>query len=200
MASVFQPNGFRPAFHTSGTANPRQQFGSLQSNATNAIYSWQPCKLVSGYIQAATAADDTLAGIFAGAQWMDSVSGFVKEYPWVPANTTFWPSANEGDPYSTTNAPYVYQDTAMEFVVQANGPLAITALGQTFNLDLATIGNGSAAGYSEAALDAVSGPVSGGQFIVTELYKAPPTTDTNQWGDAYTIVMVKLNPLTSNFS
>lgn len=188
---TLQPMGLQPAFHISGRANPRSQLGFVNSAPASALYENQPVKNVGGQIVPITAATDVIVGVFAGLQYIDA-TGAVKQRNTIAAGQPLLPgTANNGDTYSNSATPYLYMDPAMEFVIQGNGPLAKTAVGQSFNIDMTTINQATPTGISKVLLDAVGGPIAAlaGQVIVTELYQVPG----NVWGDPYTMVKVKMN-------
>lgn len=190
---TLQPIGLAPAFHISGRANPRAQIGFVNSAPASSLFENQPVKNVAGAIVPITSATDVIIGVFAGLQYVDQ-NGFIKERNHVLSGTPFFASGgsiNNGDPYTAMSTPYVYNDSMMEFTIQGNGPIAKTAVGQTFNIDMTTINNASYIGTSQVLLDAVAGPVAAnaGQLIVTELWQIPG----NVWGDPYTVVKVKFN-------
>jgi hypothetical protein len=187
------PFGFRPAFHTSGQANPRTQMGFVNSAPTKPLYQNQPVKIdtVTGAITPIAAITDQVFAVFTGLQYVDQ-NGMVKERNFVLAGTPFFAnggSENNGSAYTNIGMPYLYQDPDMEYAVQANGPMTKASVGQTYNLDITTILNGSASGISGALLNNVAVSGGTGQFIVTELQNIP----NNVWGDPYTVVKVKFN-------
>lgn len=202
MSTVLAPFGFQPRFHPSGSANPRTKGGSVQTPPTNSLYQQQPVSFdTNGLIIPAVTfgTPNTILpvkGVFWGIQYSEP-SGFVKQNNQFLAGTPTFNSAtsgvNQGDVYSTWVYPQIYQDNDMEFYVQANGPMLRSYIGMTFDIDVTTINNANASGISAVAL--ANTPVSGnaGNFIVSELAVLPQTSGSNQWGDLYTIVLVKLN-------
>ena len=195
---TFQPFGFRPFFHPSGSANPRQKYGPVQTPPLNSLYTGQPLQVDSSgnFVPAVTFGTPNevapVKGIFGGIEYADQ-NGFVQEAAYFPAGTVTFNSAasgvNLGDPYSTFVKPVIWQDPQIEFQVQANGTLNPSAIGQSFDIDPSTIELANITGISAVALNAT--PVAGGNgnFIVTELAEQI----NNQWGDPYTIVLVKFN-------
>lgn len=198
---LLQPFGFLPSFHPSGNANPRQKYGSIQTPPAHPLSKGVPVAMnASGFIvpavtYGATPSDNEVLrvrAIFEGIQYADA-SGFVKEQPNILAGQPTFASGvsgvNLGDPYSTFVQPYVYQDPQIEFIVQANGPMLQSYLGQTFDIDVTTIDLFSPTGLSLVTLNNAPVAANAGNFIVTELQEDA----NNQWGDAFTIVKVKFN-------
>lgn len=186
------PFGVRPAFHTSGKANPRVQMGLVSTQPAKSLYQNQPVKITSaGVIEPIASAADVVFGIFVGLQYIDT-NGMVKERNQILAGTPLFAnggSVNNGDAYTAVGSPYLYQDPMMEFAVQANGPMNRNSVGQTFNFDMTTILLANGVGISQGLLDNTPVAALAGQFIVTELENIPGNT----WGDNFTIVKVKLN-------
>lgn len=199
MSAILAPFGFQPVLHTSASGNPRQKPGGVPTPPTNSVYTWEPIafdtngKIIPAVNFAVTPdAVIPVKGIFGGIQYSDP-SGFVKQSNSFLAGTVTFnqgvSGVNNGDPYSTYVFPYIYQDPEMEFRVQASGSLTAAAIGATFDLDVTTINDNLSSQWSECALDNTVVPGYAGNFIVTQLSVEPG----NQWGDAYTIVYVKLN-------
>ncbi len=193
-----QPFGVRPTLHTSGNANPKQQYGSLDGAPASALYRNLPIVIdastgnVKPISQGATYGTEVVFGIFAGLQYVDQ-NGMVKERPGIAAGTPMWGNSaieNAAGALNAVSAPYIYQDPAMEFEVQVNGALDKSAIGKTFSIDMSTVANfNSQVGYSQCMLHPVAVAAGAGQFVVTELANLPG----NAWSDPYPIVRVKLN-------
>lgn len=186
------PFGIRPAFHTSGQANPRIQMGLVGTQPAKSLFQNTPVKITSaGVIEPISLSSDKVFGVFIGLQYIDT-NGMVKERNQILAGTPLFGnggSINNGSSYTAVGSPYLYQDPSMEFAIQANGPMNRNSIGQTFNFDLTTILTANAVGISQGTLDNTPIAALGGQFIVTELENIPG----NVWGDNFTIVKVKFN-------
>lgn len=190
---IKMPFGVRPAFHTSGQGNPRVQMGTVASQPAKSLYQNMPVKIdANGVVVPIDTVTDQVFAIFVGLQYID-VNGLVKERNQIAAGTPLFgngsPEVNNGDAYTSVGSPYLYQDPAMEFAVQANGPMARSSIGKSFNIDLTTMAAASGVGISKALLDNTAVAALAGQFIVTELENVPGNT----WGDPFTIVKVKFN-------
>lgn len=193
-----QPFGVRPLLHTSGKANPRQQFGLVDSAPAKTLAQNLPIVINSstGVItpisQGATYGTEEVFAIFAGLQYVDG-TGMIKERPIILAGTPLWGNSaveNTGPATNSVSAPYLYQDSQMEFEVQVNGTLSRSAIGQTFSIDMSTINDiNTAVGYSQCMLYATPVPAGAGQFIITQLSDLPGNT----WSDPFPIVRVKFN-------
>jgi hypothetical protein len=206
MSQIFAPSGFQPRFHPSGGANPRWKVGNIQPTPTNTLRKGMPITFdANGYIQPAinfaTTPDVPLPvrGVFWGIQYADE-TGSVKERPFILAGQPTFNSAvsgtNNGNVYNSYLYPYIYQDVDMEYYVQANGPITRDMIGKSFDLDVTTYPNSTYSGSSAIALDAT--PVEGfaGNWILSELAEI----NDNQWGDPYTVVLVKMNTaVTTNY-
>jgi len=187
------PFGFRPSFHPSGSGNPRQQGGVVTSQPTHSLYTNQPVVMdANGNLQPVSKVTDEVFGVFAGLEAV-MPNGQIKQLGYILAGTPLFSTGsadtNNGSAYADVTNVYVYQDDVIEYTVQANGPLARSAIGQTFNTDITTIGNASAIGQSATMLNKTPIDAQGGQWIVTELANLPDNT----WGDAFTVVKVRKN-------
>lgn len=193
-----QPFGVRPALHTSGNANPKQQYGQVDGAPTYDLYRNLPIVInaTTGNVEpitvGATYGTEAVFGIFAGLQYVDQ-NGMVKERPGIAAGTPLFGNSaveNAAGALTAVSAPYIYQDPMMEFEVQVNGAIDKSAIGQTFSIDMSTITDfNTTVGYSQCMLYATPVAAGAGQFIVTELANLPG----NAWSDPYPIVRVKLN-------
>ena len=98
---------------------------------------------------------------------------------------------------------WIFTDPELVYEAQVNGSATTASIGQQYNFSTATgyttasgtsIGNGGA-GFSTCSLAAASvGTATQGQVRVVGLGRevAYPTGELNAWGDAYTIVQVKI--------
>lgn len=174
MSATASPFGFVVNRHPSGQA--RAEVFTIAAAYATAISKGQPVILVTGGGIEAAAVNQDLLGIFHGVEYTDSVGRRIKR--------TDWPAG--GVTGATDIQAYVYTDPDIEYLVQASGPVAATAIG-----DQADVINPTAAsrGRSTCGLDAtLKGATLQGQFRITgfglQVDNAP--------GDAYTNVHVKI--------
>jgi len=186
MSATNAPFGLKPIFHPSGQIRSLNYTGAYDTGAT--FYSGTAVSLNnSGSASTLAVASNTptanqrLAGVFAGAEYTDA-SGRRAVSKW------FGPALGT----ATDVVLWVFMDPEIEYEIQANGPIANTAVGQEYNLTANSsgtiIGNGGL-GVSTAALDNTN--VAAGaqaQLQVTGLGREI----NNAWGDLYTIVQVKI--------
>ena len=208
MATTFKPFGLKPAYHPSGLDRAVQFVGtnSFQAATDNtynapyslssgqAFYQYQPVSVNSSgqlTIAATLAADGAVYGVFDGVEFTDSQGR---------RSVAKWASKTTLDA-STQIIFWIFQDTNLVYEAQVNGSVDASAIGSEFNFDATNtpasgyaIGNGGA-GFSTTALLATAvGSGNQGQVRVVGLGRevAYPAGNTNQWGDAYTIVQVQI--------
>lgn len=208
MASTLKPFGLKPAYHPSGLdrATPFVGTNSYTTGSTytapyslssgQAFYQYQPVSVTSSgelTIANAAAASGTVYGVFDGVEFTDSQGR---------RSVAKWASKLTLDA-STDIVFWVFTDPELVYEAQVNGSATTASIGQQYNFETATgmtpasgtsIGNGGA-GFSTCALnDTVIGSGSQGQVRVVGLGRevAYPPGETNAWGDAYTIVQVKI--------
>jgi len=208
MSSTFQPFGLKPVYHPSGldravpfigtnTFVPGTGYTAPYSlSAGQSFFQFQPVAITSsGQLTIAnqTAASGKVYGVFNGVEYTSaegrrSVAKFA-------AKTTL--------DAATAIVFWVFADPALVYEAQCNGSVTTAAIGTEYNFDTTTgytvsdgysIGVGGA-GFSTTALLATA-VASGaqGQVRVVGLGRevAFPAGNTNQWGDAYTIVQVQI--------
>ena len=209
MATTFKPFGLKPAYHPSGLDRATPFVGtntyvagagsytapdSLSSG--QAFYQYQPVAVNSSgqlTIADAAAASGPVFGSFDGVEFTDSQGR---------RSVAKWASKLTLDA-STDIIFWIFSDPELVYEAQVNGSASTASIGTEYNFSTATgygtadgisIGNGGA-GFSTCALAAA--PVASGaqgQVRVVGLGReaAYPPGETNQWGDAYTIVQVKI--------
>lgn len=173
MSATLAPFGFVAVRHPSGEVRMKRY--PIASGYATAMYKGQPVILAAdGTITVGTAAADII-GILAGVEYVSSVDG-------KPATDTYWPAGQ-----ATTQAyAWVYDDPETEFLVQSDGSLATTALGD--QADVSNVGN-HANGRSTCTLSSATvAAASQGQFRVVSFDLSPD----NAAGDTYTKVVVKI--------
>lgn len=178
MSSTSSPFGLRPVSHPSGTIRLDQMAGGVASAYGTAIYTNTPIKRHTDgtLIPSATGADEAI-GVFAGCEFTSSGKRFVLPY---------WPASQTYDAGSMI--AYYTSDPNITYEAQADGAVALTENGESINL--ANTSQGSTyTGQSTQALTATTTGASAGTFQIIGL--AP--YDDNAWGDAYTILRVKIS-------
>jgi hypothetical protein len=171
MSATYTPFGLKPVYHPSGIIRSLNFTGAYDTSAV--FYSGTPVSLdeaTTAGVSTLTVAGNTpvagkrLAGVFAGVEYTDA-SGRRTVSKW------FGPALG---------------------TAQANGSIANTQVGQSFNFTAVTsgqiIGNGGL-GTSTAGIDPTAVAVgTQGQVQVVGLGREI----TNAWGDAKTIIQVKI--------
>ena len=208
MATTFKPFGLKPAYHPSGLDRATPFVGTnsyvtggnytapYSLSAGQAFYQYQPVAVTSSgelTIAEAAAASGAVYGSFDGVEFTDSQGR---------RSVAKWASKATLDA-STDIIFWVFTDPELVYEAQVNGSATTAALGSQYNFSTASgyapedgisIGNGGA-GFSTTAL-AAAAVASGaqGQVRVVGLGReaAYPAGETNAWGDAYTIVQVKI--------
>jgi len=209
MSATFQPFGLKPVYHPSGLdrAVPFVGTNSFVPGVTytapyslssgQSFWEFQPVAITSsGQLTIAnqTASSGKVYGVFNGVEYTNSDGRrSVAKYA---AKTTL--------DASTNIVFWIFSDPAIVYEAQVNGSVATSAIGTEYNFDTTTgstvtdgyaIGNGGA-GFSTTALLATAvGSGNQGQVRVVGLGRevAYPAGNTNQWGDAYTIVQVQIS-------
>jgi hypothetical protein len=209
MATTFKPFGLKPAYHPSGLDRATPFVGTnsytpgsgdftapYSLSAGQAFYQYQPVAVnASGQltIAAAAAASGTVYGVFDGVEFTDSQGR---------RSVAKWASKLTLDA-STQILFWIWSDPEMVYEAQANGSVTTAGIGSQYNFetdagygtaDGYSIGNGGA-GFSTTALNnAAVASGAQGQVRVVGLGReaAFPAGETNAWGDAYTIVQVKI--------
>jgi hypothetical protein len=209
MATTFKPFGLKPAYHPSGLDRATPFVGTnsytpgsgdftapYSLSAGQAFYQYQPVAVnASGQltIAAAAAASGTVYGVFDGVEFTDSQGR---------RSVAKWASKATLDA-STQIIFWIFSDPELVYEAQANGSITTAGIGSQYNFetdagygtaDGYSIGNGGA-GFSTTALNnAAVASGAQGQVRVVGLGReaAFPAGETNAWGDAYTIVQVKI--------
>lgn len=208
MSATFQPFGLKPVYHPSGldravpfvgtnTFVPGTSYSAPYSlSSGQSFYEFQPVAITSsGQLTIAnqTASSGKVYGVFNGVEYTNSdgrrsVAKYAALTTLAAAtNIVFW----------------IFSDPAIVYEIQCNGSVTSAAIGTEYNFDTTTgstvtdgyaIGVGGA-GFSTTALLATAvGSGNQGQVRVVGLGReaAYPAGNTNQWGDAYTIVQVQI--------
>ena len=209
MSATFQPFGLKPVYHPSGldravpfvgtnTFVPGTSYSAPYSlSSGQSFYEFQPVAITSsGQLTIAnqTASSGKVYGVFNGVEYTNSdgrrsVAKYAALTTLAAAtNIVFW----------------IFADPAIVYEIQCNGSVTSAAIGTEYNFDTtagSTVTDGYAigvggAGFSTTALLATAvGSGNQGQVRVVGLGReaAYPAGNTNQWGDAYTIVQVQIS-------
>jgi hypothetical protein len=206
MSATFKPFGLKPAYHPSGLDRATPFVGTnsfvtggaysapYSLSAGQSFYQYQPVALTASNQLTIAAADTTpVFGVFDGVEFTDSQGRrSVAKY-----------ASKATLDASTDIIFWIFSDPELVYEAQVNGSAGTGSIGQQYNFSGATgyttadgysIGVGGA-GFSTTAL-ASSAVANGsqGQVRVVGLGReaAYPPGETNAWGDAYTIVQVKI--------
>ena len=206
MSTTFRPFGLKPAYHPSGLdratpfvgTNSYTTGGSYNApyslQAGQAFYQYTPVAITAaGELTIASTDTDPLVGSFDGVEFTDSQGR---------RSVAKWASKLTLDA-STDIVFWIFSDPALVYEAQVNGSAGTGSIGAEYNFsgaagyttaDGISIGNGGA-GFSTTALAAA--PVASGaqgqvQVVGLGREAAYPAGQTNAWGDAYTIVQVKI--------
>lgn len=186
MATISAPYGAQPTSDSVGTIRPMRIPNGITSGLASNIFKYQPVKMdpVTGTITPCTntgGVPDPIWGIFAGVEFTP-LGGR-------PAESPFWPSGTVIDP---TNNFFVYVWPAwipsMRVLIQADGSVAQTALGQSFNFSNLSSGN-TTTGLS-ACTAAYAGVAAGSQGQLTLVEFGVGINDAI--GDAYTNLICEI--------
>jgi len=209
MSATFQPFGLKPVYHPSGldravpfvgtnTFVPGTSYSAPYSlSSGQSFYEFQPVALTtSGQLTIAnqSASSGKVYGVFNGIEYTNS-DGRRSVAKYAPLTTLA---------ASTNIVFWIFSDPAIVYEIQCNGSVTSAAIGTEYNFDTtagSTVTDGYAigvggAGFSTTALLATAvGSGNQGQVRVVGLGRevAYPAGNTNQWGDAYTIVQVQLS-------
>jgi hypothetical protein len=186
MSATLAPFGLKPVYHPSGLVRSVNYTGVYDTNAV--FYSGTAVSLNnSGTASTLAVASNTptanqrLAGVFGGAEYTDA-SGRRTVSKW------FGPALGT----ATDVVLWLFMDPEIVYEIQATGSVASSAVGQEYNLlnnsSGQIIGNGGL-GTSTASLD----PTNVAAGVQAQLQVVGLGREiTNAWGDANTIVQVKI--------
>jgi hypothetical protein len=179
MSATLAPQGLVPSRHPSGAIRIENLVDGIVSGFTSNIFTGSPIKRDTNgtLIPTTTTAADPCIGSFQGCEFTASQKRFV--LPYFPANQTY--------DAGSMIAKYT-MDPAIIYAIQANGPVAATANGEGANLANNTQGS-TFTGYSSQALNATTTGATAATFQIVGLYGAVD----NAWGDAFTVVEVRIS-------
>lgn len=175
MSATNAPFGLRPVYHPTGF--DRAMAYPITSAYATSIFKFDPVILnTNGTVIMGTAAADLL-GSFAGCEYIDLTGK--------PTSSNFWPAAQAAFA-GTVPVCYVFDHPDNVYEIQANGPIAATAVGDQADV---VIGAGSSQlGISTTAMGAVVGAGVQGQLRIMDFSRDAG----NAAGDAFTVVQVKI--------
>lgn len=208
MATTLKPFGLKPVYHPSGLdrATPFVGTNSFIAGTTytapyslsagQSFFQFQPVSITASgqlTIAASAAASGTVFGVFDGVEFTDSqgrrsvAKGASKATLDASSDIVFW----------------IFSDPELVYEAQVNGSASTASIGQQYDFETATgltpasgtsIGNGGAFFSTCALNDTAVGTAVQGQVRVVGLGRevAYPTGELNAWGDAFTIVQVKI--------
>lgn len=181
MVATSAPFGFKPSWHPSGQIRARALPGGISAAYANSIYSNQPVALTTaGVLNEITGTGVDFVGVFAGVEYTPT-GGRPTVSPNWPGGTSF---------VAGSLVAYYYEDPLIQYMVQADGSLAQTSIGDQANITNFTA---NALGYSQATLSSsLAGAGSQAQWRIESLVPDPAPSGPNAWGDAYTVVLVSI--------
>lgn len=177
MSATAAPFGLTPVNHPSGQVRPFQLTDGIASGYGTTLYQGRPVKFNSSGQLEAAGDDEDFIGSFAGVQYTDAVlNKRIISNVWA-ANATY---------VAGSLTVTFFRDPQAIYAIQADGPVAQTAIGAQFNFSNLTAGN-STTGISGATMSATP-TVSEGQVAVVDIADYAD----NAWGDAYPILYVRI--------
>jgi len=181
-AAPAAPFGLRYVYHPSGEPRIETLANGIASGQALPIYTGSAVSIdpATGKLMPTPVAAPCV-GLFCGCFFISGNRPF--KLPYWPAGQTF----DAGTPMWAEYTPF---DSQAILEGQANGPVAQTALGEAINLASATPTGSVYTGISSQALAATTTGATPGTFIVQNIAGYPD----NAWGDAFTIVRVRLTP------
>lgn len=177
MSATAAPFGVRAVYHPSGTIRTRTLTG-FTSIPSSAVYKGDLIKLTGdGAIASIITANDASYGIFDGCRYTDATGK--------PTYSPYWPASLSG----VTNIEWyvIPFDPMLECEIQANGTVAVTAIGDSADMVMAT-GNTNTGISGSSINSTLKGAAAVGNFRILGL--AP--YEGNAWGDAYPILRVQI--------
>lgn len=178
MSATNAPFGMIPIYHPTGLDRAYALNGGIGSAYASNILKGQAVKMMtSGVIQVVTGTEAFL-GPFDGVEYTDSNGRRIVSNKWLASTV------------ATDIVAYFYQDPGIFYLIQADGSVAQTAIGDIANLTTANLAAGSTVtGLSQATLSStLLGAGNTGQLRILDKSLTP----TNDWGDAYTVVQVQI--------
>jgi hypothetical protein len=187
MVATSAPFGVRCVYHPSGQARIETLVNGIASGYATGLYTGTPVKLTTDgtLIATATGADSTI-GSFVGCFFISGGRPF--QIPYWPAGQTF-------DANTLMWAQYEAFDQDAIYEAQADGTIAQTANGEAINLVTASTGS-IYTGLSAQMVNHTTTGATPGTWIVQNIAPYPD----NAWGDAFTIVRLRLGTYQGPFA
>lgn len=179
MSATSAPFGLRPAYHFAGGQIHNDEATILTGYASN-IFMGSPVGFIADGTIALAAAGGTLAtgtcGVFQGVQYTGPGQR--------PTVSNYWPASTA----ATDIVAYLTTDPLIVYEVQANATLTRAAIGACYDHSTNASANGdTGTGLSTVSLD-VASAANPATWQVVGISKSP----SNDWGDAFPLVLVKL--------
>lgn len=181
MTATKRPFGLQPVRVRGGAPNTNalSTYRVGASAGPSDIGDGDPVKMIpGGQIQACTAAADFALGVAKGFKWVDPVTKRPTWSNYLPAGT----SSADSNIYA-----YVVDQPEATYIVQADATVSLGDLGMNFELS-AIASVDASYGKSRANLRVASRTTASKLVRVIGLYDTPD----NVWGDAFTIVEVRI--------
>lgn len=182
MSATSAPFGLRPAYFPTGLERAQALANGITSGYSSNILKGQAVQyspnagVILPVVDTSTNSGN-VAGAFAGVEWTDTTGR--------RRVSNYWPANTSG----TSIVAYFYNDQQIVYEIQADGPVAQTAIGNEANFSNFTAGS-TTTGLSQMTLSSsLVGSGSTGQVRIVDIAPYPD----NAWGDAYTIVRVQIS-------
>lgn len=182
MSATSAPFGLRPAYFPTGLERAQALANGITSGYGSNILKGQAVQYSPNAGVILPVVDTTtnsgqVAGAFDGVEWTDTTGR--------RRVSNYWPANTSG----TAIVAYFYNDQQIVYEIQADGPVAQTAIGNEANFSNFTAGS-TTTGLSQMTLSSsLVGSGSTGQVRIVDIAPYPD----NAWGDAYTIVRVQVS-------
>jgi hypothetical protein len=185
MSSVSAPFGLRPVWHPSGIIRQDQQLAGIASGYATSLFSGTPVKRTTDgtLVATATGADSTI-GVFAGCEFQSAGKFYV--LPYWPASQTYDTPVGNGD----LNPMWAFftSDPGIVYEGQADGSVASSANGEGINL----VDSSQGSTFTGVSTQRLNHTTTGATAATFQVVGVAPYAD-NVWGDAFTIVRVKIS-------
>lgn len=173
MSSTNAPFGLMPAKHLSG-GTLRPEATTIASGYGTAIYKNGAVKMLTDGTIGAAAAGDAIIGSFQGCEYTDATGIRVEGHYW-PASTV-----------ATDIVAYVTMDPNIVYLIQADGSVATSKIGEMADITAATAGS-TVTGWSATTI-ANGTSTTTAQLQVIGI----PVDPDNVAADTYTKVLVRI--------
>lgn len=176
MTATSAPFGIRPAYKPGGVITPVRR--TLNPATAAAIGKGDPIVMgTDGFITKAVSNSGRCDGIFHGCEYVDATGK--------PQLSPNWPA----DTGATEVVCWVVEDGEVIYEAQADGSIARTDIGSVISFNAGTINALTGLTTANLALATIATTAGAGKHF--QIYDVKPQED-NAFGDAFTIVYVKL--------